>query len=454
MSTAIARSYNWVTDKNAGTPITASRMDTEFDAIITKLNQKVIIAASAPSGPIAGMLWLDSTNKLLKQYRNSEWVVMGCVHIATAAPTTAQEGDLFFNTTTHKIYVYSTSTAFQEIITSANWGTLGQMLVSSGGAGTAPTSLGFGTINQFLTSQGIGSAPQFKVFADVLGTAYVKNTDLKTTTGEISTTGQNQQLTLPGGEYGFYPQIKMSTTNAVEWGAVPVIAAAHNNMSPLTGWTSYRTALMLTSNWEGESGGTIYAQQRYITSSGQDHWLFLLVDKVTKDILSAYSASDHPAYGNGGDFNKMPHPFIDYNETKHEIILIDQDTIEELEKRVTYEKSLLTVVMEEYKVDMTEELFYKPMHSGKYITENGEHIKQMIETIPDYIKVRKLIKLPELTEQEKQDREILRQQKIQEAQEEKQLDILVRAKTKELAIEELKKEGKITADGKLNYETE
>ncbi len=109
MSTAASRAYNWANDKTAGTPITAARMDTEFDAIITKLNQKVIIAASSPSGPIAGMLWLDSTNKLLKEYRNSEWVVHGPVHIGAAAPSTAQEGDCFFHTTNHTLQVYNGS---------------------------------------------------------------------------------------------------------------------------------------------------------------------------------------------------------------------------------------------------------------------------------------------------------------------------------------------------------
>ena len=172
MSTSASRQYNWVTDKNASTPITASRMDGEFDAIITKLNQKVIIATSAPSGPIAGMLWLDSTNKILKQYRNSEWVVMGAVHVGTAAPTTCQEGDLWYDSTNNKLNVYTTTTAKEIVLTSGGFGTLGQMLYSSGGSGTAPISLAMGTLNKFLTTQGIGSAPIFKTFSDVILTTY------------------------------------------------------------------------------------------------------------------------------------------------------------------------------------------------------------------------------------------------------------------------------------------
>lgn len=109
MSTESNRQYTFVDDKNSGVPITASRVDAEFDNVITKLNQKVLIKSSAPSGPIAGMLWYDSSNKLLKQYRNSEWVVIA-VHIGTSAMTTAQEGDLWYDTTNNLLKSYNGST--------------------------------------------------------------------------------------------------------------------------------------------------------------------------------------------------------------------------------------------------------------------------------------------------------------------------------------------------------
>jgi len=115
--------------------------------------------------------------------------------------------------------------------------------------------------------------------------------------------------------------------------------------------------------------------------------------KITKEILQAYSAADHSAYGNGGNFDKMPHPFGNYDETKYEIILVDNDTIAELKAQVTEEKSLLTLVNEFYKPEMSKEEVYKPLHSGKYINENNKQVKQLVETIPSYIKCRKLIKM-------------------------------------------------------------
>lgn len=105
-STLATRQYNWVNDRNNSVPITASRMDNEFDSIITKLNEKVLIKSTAPSAPIAGMLWYDSSNKILKQYRNNEWVSISAVHVGTSAPGIPQDGDLWYDKTTNQLNTY------------------------------------------------------------------------------------------------------------------------------------------------------------------------------------------------------------------------------------------------------------------------------------------------------------------------------------------------------------
>lgn len=106
MSTTISRLYNWVTDKANAVKITASRQDAELDQIIVALNRKVLCAGSAPSSPIAGQTWVDTTNKLLKLYRNNEWVIQGIVHVGTSAPATVQEGDLWYDTTNNLLKSY------------------------------------------------------------------------------------------------------------------------------------------------------------------------------------------------------------------------------------------------------------------------------------------------------------------------------------------------------------
>lgn len=226
----------------------------------------------------------------------------------------------------------------------------------------------------------------------------VFTTALKTATGEVSHTGDSTQTskTLPGGEYGFFPQVKVSTNS--NYGAA-IITAGQAFSS-----TSYLTTIML---YTGSGANTIYCQQRYVTASGQDHWIFLLLDKNTKELISAYQAPDHPAYGNGGDFDKVPHPFIDYDENIQEIVLIDKETCNQLKAESEQTgKSILTLVNEDYKPSIIDQV-YQPLHSGKFIDKQPV----MLESIPDYIKVRGLSKL---TEQEKTNRESLRQQKINE----------------------------------------
>lgn len=98
MSTTISRLYNWVTDKTNSVKITASKMDAENDQIITALNRKVVCSGSAPGSPIAGQTWVDTTNKLIKIYRNNEWVIIGIVHVSGTAPSTMQTGDIWIDT--------------------------------------------------------------------------------------------------------------------------------------------------------------------------------------------------------------------------------------------------------------------------------------------------------------------------------------------------------------------
>jgi len=121
MSTLISRIYNWVTDKGNNVKITASRMDEEMDQVIVALNRKVLCAAAAspPSSPIAGQTWVDTTNKVLKIYRNNEWVIMGALHVGASAPSTLQEGDVWYDTDNDILKVYDGS-SWLSLQTTAN----------------------------------------------------------------------------------------------------------------------------------------------------------------------------------------------------------------------------------------------------------------------------------------------------------------------------------------------
>ena len=160
MSTTASRQYDYVDDKASAVPITASRIDADFDNCITKLNQKVIISASAPASPIAGQLWYDSTNKLLKEYRNTEWIIRGMIHISGTAPATLQDGDLWNDITNNILYKYDTDTWVKvgnmSFPTSAAYGDINYTALTT----TLLNRLGVsGTVGLVLTNNGTSSTP-------------------------------------------------------------------------------------------------------------------------------------------------------------------------------------------------------------------------------------------------------------------------------------------------------
>jgi len=368
----------------------------------------------------------------------------GRVTFATTNGTLTDDSDLTFATDTLTATKLSAPT-ITGVTTLTAGGNLdigsyelrAQTLQSDVATGTAPlivasttkvTNLNADLLDGANTATSAAASVIYIAGADgYLPDATVDTTALKTTTGEVSVAGgATTLLTLPGGEYGFYPQFKAATAGAV-FGAF----FANNPWNP-TETTTYTTYINIYN-----ASYTNYAQQRYITASGADHWLFLLVDKVTKEIVQTYSAPDHPAYGNGGNFDKLPHPFGNYDETKCEIVLVDNDTITELKTQVTEEKSLLTLVNELYKPEMSKEEIYKPLHSGKYINEDNKQVKQLIKTIPDYIKVRKLNKMNQGELNVKAAKQEQVKQKVEQDKVKKEQDkISVRNKLKTLGLSE------------------
>jgi len=149
-----------------------------------------------------------------------------------------------------------------------------------------------------------------------IGSAKVTQSMLKTSEGEISTTAYSSNLTLPGGEYGFYPQTKAGNAS------YPATFKVGDNLAS----TSYSTNIHLS----GEPGYYKYAKQRYVTSSGEVYWYFILRDKATKEVKSIWSAPDHPCFGNGSDPARLPHPFPDFDPDGPDEIIVLNPSEEEV----------------------------------------------------------------------------------------------------------------------------
>lgn len=214
--------------------------------------------------------------------------------------------------------------------------------------------------------------------------AAISQVKLKTSMGSVSQAGSTYaNNTLPGGEYGFYPQTKMSNYHNATYGAQLI----KSDDAAMT-WTSYATVIAL----RGTGSYSMYAQQRYVTASGRDHWIFLLIDKITKKQKGGYQALDHPSYGNGATEDEMPHPFLSFNPDTDEIILIDNEILHELKPKITKNRCILTLITEEYEVDYASNPIYEEREIIK-IDEFGDMPGEIIKTMktPDWAKI-KIIK--------------------------------------------------------------
>ena len=178
-----------------------------------------------------------------------------------------------------------------------------------------------------------------------IANAAVTQAKLKTGMSSVSGSGAWENLVLPGGQYGFYPQVKHTTTNTVD------ANVCIRSEGSVTGWTTYRTNIAMF-------GGTTYAQQRYVTSSGEVFWIFILRNKLTKEIKAMYQAPDHPCFGNGGKPLLVPHPFGNFDPETQEVIVInpsEKEVVEMKEKTIKGEdepdKDLLEVIVEDYEIN-------------------------------------------------------------------------------------------------------
>jgi hypothetical protein len=195
---------------------------------------------------------------------------------------------------------------------------------------------------------------------------------------------------LPGGEYGFYPQVKVSSAI----GSYKSFSLCGGMDTYGTGTygtvaTSYFTCISMI----GDATNTGYAQQRYVTASGEDHWIFLLVDKVTGNIVGGYEAPDHPSYGNGGDSNLVQHPFPGYDPNLYEVVVVDKATTNSLIARKTRQRGILEIINEEMQIG--DDANYVPLHTGKYLYDDGTHmVQERIMSLPQHIKCKKLKNKP------------------------------------------------------------
>lgn len=131
--------------------------------------------------------------------------------------------------------------------------------------------------------------------------------DLRTSIGSVAralnTTG-GQIFSLPGGEYGFYPQIRFNTSSSSQGSAQICFAQSGAGLG-----TSFNTLIYLSCNSVGNNvnGMAIVAQQRYVTASppfdmGDGEaggFIYALVNENSGQITAHYAADVPPWAYNG-----------------------------------------------------------------------------------------------------------------------------------------------------------
>jgi hypothetical protein len=151
-----------------------------------------------------------------------------------------------------------------------------------------------------------------------LNSSIVSQGKLKTTFGDVSIGGvADQVITLPGGEYGFYPQVWCDNPVAPIYATIAGIngvAGGSNSTSPIT-------VINLTHNTGSGNGN---ARQRYIQASppydlGDGEvplFVFALLDSAGS-IMAMYSAEDPPWANNGP--TDIRHDFVGANGRKYQL---------------------------------------------------------------------------------------------------------------------------------------
>jgi len=177
----------------------------------------------------------------------------------------------------------------------------------SASSGTVPTwvqllhsNLTNGNLN--IASGGVigaNTVNQISMIDDAVGQA-----ELSTAGGSVSTTQPYENLTLPGGAYGFYPMIKMGTVDNQKWLANMISGFDADNTGVfVVGWTSLVTNITL-----GENGtSTMYAQQQYVIASPPYNlgngdipiFIYASINNSTGEVESTYIAEDPPWAYNG-----------------------------------------------------------------------------------------------------------------------------------------------------------
>ena len=312
----IAPSKNAVRDKFEAVGVTFTEVQTAMAALKSSFS-----GAEAPSNPIAGMWWFDTTANILKLRNEANNAWLSIWDFANNKP----------------LVTNNVSADFGAALKDPAVGTAGLRTL---GTGATAALAGNADLNGTAHTGDVTGTT-----ALTIGAAKITQSKLKTTTHEQSTAGADWTgKTLTYADYGFSCRIKRVGGSAVYFKRSDEANPTYFSSTSYVGeWV-----------WLKALGNTAYVIYRYVTSSGEVFWVWLLRDKETGEITDADCCSDHCGWGLD-DPNDRPHPFTNYDPEKHEILLFNPTAAEltEILAKKTKKRSVLQIVLEDYEPEET-----------------------------------------------------------------------------------------------------
>jgi len=234
----------------------------------------VVVSATEPVTMTAGLIWVDTTSHYLKIRNEANNAWQSAWDLANNKPVIAN-------------------------LSAEITGAMIASAIKDAAAGTA-------SLRTLGTGSTVACAGNDSRLSDTRTptNSSVTQSKLATSSGSTSVGAATSIEFTVTSEYCFIPLHKMGTAidgSNISWGT-------SNN-----GTTTYKMIFRLGG---GSEYFTAYAQWRYVTSSGEIYWLFILRDKQTGKELASWQCPDHPCFGNGGKPNLVQHPFASVRDNR------------------------------------------------------------------------------------------------------------------------------------------
>jgi hypothetical protein len=148
-----------------------------------------------------------------------------------------------------------------------------------------------------------------------------------------------------------------------------------------TGHTTYQSFVAMSQHNSLSEDRFCYVKARYVTSSGNIGWLFVLARKDSSRFLAANFSFDHPCWGKGGDPDKFSHPFQrDYDPEKHVIYCITMTREEHFKiENGNQEKGFLQQINEDYSINIDKKTAWPMDEIPVKLNDDRSYIKKKIE---------------------------------------------------------------------------